>query len=358
MNRYEQLRGQTAATIEQGGGNTEKLATEWAMPFIPDDGDNSPTDVPFRGSGPVPRRPVSGFVVFSGRIMMVFALVVLLGGVFAGFSMRGETATRSLQPRVFSVSGVPTVEIENAVGQVQVVAGSSDKVEVNANVYVRHMSRGLAEQALEGYAVEASQDPTTGKIIVNARNYSPFGDGDFPGWMTQRSVNLTVTLPANSNIAVKVAAGHTVIDGVTGRVDAEINAGGLELRDVTLADGSRFVVNAGGLDFTGELQPNASIDVNVNAGGAEFALPRTTAARLVANADAGDIDVRGWSTGNIVRTRESDSRVSFAGYLTSDTNTRSVINVTVHAGGATIYAVTPYPAEPELPSAPPRPSGN
>ena len=356
MNRYEQLRGQTAATIEQGGGNTEKLATEWAMPFIPDDGDNSPTDVPFRGSGPAPRRPVSGFVVFSGRIMMIFALVVLLGGVFAGFSMRGETATRSLQPQVFSVTGVPTVEIKNAVGQVEVVVGNSDKVELNANVYVRHVSRGLAEQALEGYAVDATQDPATGKITINARNDNPFGDGDFPGWTTQRSVNLTVALPRNSNVAVNVAAGRTVIEGITGRVDAQINAGSLVLADVVLTDGSRFIVNAGAVEFSGDLQPNASIDVEVNAGGAQFGLPRTTAARLVANADAGDIEVRGWSTGNIVRTRESDSRVSLDGYLTSDRNTSSVINVTVHAGGAAIYPTTPYPTEPEPPSAPPLPS--
>jgi hypothetical protein len=243
MNRYEELRGQTSAAIEQGGGNTEKLATEWAMPFIPDDGGNGPTDVPFRGAT-APRRPVSGFVVFAGRIMMIFALVMLLGGVFAGFSLRNETVTRSLRPSVFPVTGVPTVQIENAIGDVRIIAGSADRVEVNASVDVRHVSRGLAEQALEGYTVDASKDPITGNIVINARNDNPFDSDDgFADWMIQRSVNLTVTLPANSNLDVNVAAGRTVIDGITGRVNAEIHAGGLDLR-VTVHAGSATIIGS------------------------------------------------------------------------------------------------------------------
>src|SRR5215217_8339225 len=120
MDRRESLRGRTAAALDEGGGDTERLATEWAMPFLPDDGGNSPTDVPFRG-GRAPQRPVSGFVTFTGRLLMVFGLFVLLGGVFAGFQMMGRDASSVLEPKIIQVEGVPTVRIENTVGSVRVV---------------------------------------------------------------------------------------------------------------------------------------------------------------------------------------------------------------------------------------------
>lgn len=356
MNQQEHLRGRTAAAIERGEGDTERLATEWAMPFIPDDGGDSPTDVPFRG-GRDTRRPVSGFVVFAGRLMMIFGLVVLLGGVYSGLSMRSQTVQRNLAPQVIAVSGAPTVRIENAVGTVRVVAGAADKVQVNASVNVRHISRGLADQALEGYTVDVTQEPS-GAIVVNTRADNPFsGDDLLAGWLMHRTVNLTVTMPANGTLDLNVAAGRTTVEGITGRVRAEVNAGGLELIDTRLADGSSFKVNAGGLDFSGELLPDASIDVEVNAGGARLVLPRTTAARLEGSADAGSVTATGWSgTVSSSRGRSGSSNSAISGYLTDNTSTKSTIWVKVNAGGVEIIGRNAL-NEPQAPKAPeaPRP---
>lgn len=352
MDRRESLRGRTAATLEQGGGDTEKLATEWAMPFLPDDGGSSPTDVPFRG-GSTPKRPVSGFVIFSGRLMMVFGLVVLLSGVYGGFQMMSTGASTSPEPKVFQVADVPTVRIENSVGSVRVEPGSSGKVEVRAEVRVQHISSGLAEQALQGYELDATQDPATGIISVRAGDSRPFsGDNFLDGMFLHRSVNLTVTMPANTNLILNVAAGRMNVEGITGKVTAEVNAGGLNMIDSTLADGSSFTVNAGGMYFSGQLQPNASIELNVNAGGAELVLPKETAARLVANADAGSVNARGW-TGSINDFRNVDnSRLD--GYLTADQTTKSRIFVNVHAGSAEIIGDGPRDRSPMLPNPAPQ----
>lgn len=354
MNRNDDLRGRTSAAIEHGKGDTARLATEWAMPFIPDDSGNGPTDIPFGGSSTPPRqRRVSGFVLFAGRLMMVGALLVMLGGVFAGLTMRSETRSRTLPPQTFAISGQPTVRIANAIGTVRVIAGSSDKVEVRASVDVRHLSRGLAERELEGYTVDVAPPDASGLIVINTQDDAPFGEGDFSsGWFMQRSVNLTVAMPTNGNLELNVAAGSTRVEGITGRIKAEVNAGGLTLRDVQLADGSSFIVNAGGIDFAGALLTDASVDIEVNAGGADFTFPRTTAARLIATADAGDVNVSGWGV-QVPRTRESDSRVRYDGYLSSETATKSEIRVVVHLGGATIHGASGYsPTDPATPIAP------
>src|SRR4051812_15579300 len=126
MDRNGNLRKRTEVALEQGSGDTDRLATEWAMPFIPDDSGNSPTDVPFT-TARRPQRPVSGCVTFFGRLLMLFGIVVMLGGVYAGFNMMGRTAHRTTDPVIMQVSGVPTVHIENSIGSVQVVEGHGDQ---------------------------------------------------------------------------------------------------------------------------------------------------------------------------------------------------------------------------------------
>lgn len=362
MERQGDLRGRTAAAVERGDGDTQRLATEWAMPFIPDDGGNGPTDVAF-GGGRGARRQVSGCVAFAGRLLLIFGLVMLLGGVFAGLTMRGTSAQRTLQPQIFPVGGTPTVRIASGFGSVRVVAGATDKVEVSATASVRHLSRGLAERALEGYQLDAK--PTgANEITIGLPERNPFdGDDVFAGWMAHRSVEVVVTMPATGNLDLKVSAGTTSVSGIGGRITAELNAGSLGLDGVRLADGSSFRVNAGRLELAGELVADASVTIRVNAGGATIVLPRSTDAKLEATANAGNISVSGFPV-TPTRIRNSDATL-INGYLSQKTDTRSVITVTVNAGEAEIVgrssaaapSVPAAPLAPAAPSAPPAPPG-
>lgn len=342
--------GATSTVSGRGRGreDTEKLTTEWSSPFMPDDGDTSPTDVPFQGGGGAPRR-VSRFVVFVGWMMMAFGLVVLLGGVFGGLNMLGEDATSNPPPEVFQVSANPKVHIESGLGDVLIVPNpNSNQVEVLYTVKVHHFSPGLAQEALANQSLDVSQ---AGPDLVNIRMPAgtPFGDGAF-GWAVQRHVKLVVKMPANATLDLDVSAGGVTVDGLTGKVNAQVNAGGLQFTNTKLADGSSFRVTAGGLSFDGELQPDASITVEVHAGGAEIVLPPTTNARLEAQATSGGIDVAGWPA-NLQETHTRGNS-SINGNLQLGTTTpKGVIKVQVTAGGVSI---TPRSAEP-LPSRPPLP---
>lgn len=357
MDLKSNLRNRTEALLERGGGDTERLATEWAMPFIPDDGGNSPTDVPF-ASARRTQRPVSGCVTFFGRLLMLFGIVVLLGGIYGGFSMMRRDASRVIEPKIFQVAGVPNVRIENSVGRVEVLAGTTNQIRVAAEVKVDHLSQGLADRAVENYELKID-DSVPGTLVIRGGERNPFdGDDFFAGWMSQRSVDLTVTLPANSNLSFDVAAGSMRVEGITGRVNAVVHAGSLNLTDVTLTDGSTFEVNAGSIYFDGELQPDSHLDVQVHAGSADLFLPRTTDAYLEAHASAGGVRVAGWP-GSISRIQTNDE-TDISGFLTGNRDTQSLITVNVNAGGVEIIGQTergavPVPSEP--PSAPPAPSG-
>ncbi|MFN8517100.1 MAG: hypothetical protein U0841_31925 [Chloroflexia bacterium] len=363
MDRNGNLRRRTEALLERGDGDTERLATEWAMPFIPEDNSTSPTDIPFT-TARRPQRPVSGCVTFFGRILMIFGLVVLLGGVYAGFNMLTREAHRTTPPQVYAVSGVPTVRIDSSIGRVDVVAGTSDKVEVVADVDVRHISQGLADQAVDSYNLEVD-DSTPGTIAIHASERNPFdGDDIFAGWLAHRSVSLTVTIPANSNVEFNIAAGVMDIEGITGRVTGALHLGSVSLIGMNLANGSSFNVNGGHLFVNGTLQPESRLDVQVNLGNVELELPKTTDAYLNASASAGNVSADGWPGVTFTRTGKDDS-TTVRGYLSSNTATKSRINITVNAGNASVNARAERtfdierPSLPSLvpfPSAPPAPS--
>jgi len=363
MDRNGNLRNRTAAAIDSGRGDTERLATEWAMPFIPEDNSTSPTDIPFT-TARRSQRPVSGCVTFFGRILMLFGLVVLLSGVYGGFNMLTREAHRTMQPIVKTVSGVPDVVIENSIGNVQVLVGSQPEVKVVADIEVRHISQGLANEAVDNYELKVD-DSEPGTVKITANDLNPFTDDDvFAGWLAHRSVNLTVTVPANSNLAFDVAAGRMNVEGITGRMNAVVHAGSLNLIDVKLADGSTFDVNAGSLFLSGELLPDADLNVIVNAGSAEIELPKSTNAYLNAHANAGSVRANDWP-GPVARTR-TDEGTNITGSLTSFTGKpNSEITVTVNAGSASISPQSDRtfdierPSIPSLipaPSAPPAPS--
>ncbi len=359
MDRNDGPGGATSTVSGRGREreDTGRLATEWSSPFMPDDdGDYSPTDVPFRGSGGGAPRRVSRFVVFVGWMMMLFGLLVLLGGVFGGLNLRGEDAVSSPAPRVLQVSANPTVHIESGLGDVLIIPNlKSNEVEVSYTVKVHHFSRGLAQAALAQQAPEVSQN---GSDSVNIRmtEGNSFDGGPF-GWAAQRRVSLVVKMPVNATLDLDVSAGGVTVDGLTGKLNAQVNAGGLQVTNAKLADGSTFKVNAGGLSFDGELQPDASILVEVTAGGAELVLPPTTNARLEAQATSGGIDAPGWPA-NLQETH-SRNNSTISGNLQLGTATpKSVIKVQVTAGGVSIRPHSPetIPSRPQLPSVAPIPS--
>jgi hypothetical protein len=304
------------------------LTVEWSPPFIPaEDAPDEPPPMRSYDSGGgrggqyrPPRQRVAWYVPLAGRLLMLFAIVVLGAAIVAGASSSVVSESKTVNPSV-SVSGTPTLQIENTSGSVRIVTGSSTSVSARAELTARNISHAFAQRDLDQMDVTITPDGQ--KIVIRTETGSGWG------WWIRRQVAMTVTVPANTNLDLQVSAGDVTVDGVTGTVTTQVNAGSLTLRDVTINNGSTVQVNAGSANIDGTLAPRASLDVNVNAGGVDLRLPPNTAARLDATATAGSISTSAWPAPLTV-TSSGGADKTVSGDLAA--NPTSTITVRVHAG--------------------------
>ena len=312
----------------RGGQGDTPHTVEWAPPFVP--AEDAPDEPPARpstsgggwgGQYRPPRQRVAWYVPLAGRLLMLFAIVVLGAALVAGASSSVVSETKTITPPSVPVSGTPTLQIENTTGSVRIVTGSSTSISVRAELTARNISHAFARRDLDQMDVTITPDGQ--KVVVRTETGSGWG------WWVRRQVAMTVTVPANTNLDLQVSAGDVTVDGVTGTVTTQVNAGSLTLRDITINDGSTVQVNAGSAHIDGTLAPRAALNVNVNAGGVDLRLPPNTAARLDATATAGSISTSAWPTALTVTSRGGADK-TVTGDLAA--NPTSTITVRVHAG--------------------------
>ena len=288
-------------------------------------------DGPGYGNGrPAPERyRPSNVVRWIGVLLIAFVvLAVLCGGisaVLAAVSFSSTPATATVD-KTFRVSGVPTLVIHGAAGSVHVNPGGDGQITVHVVKQVRALTHAQAQSDLNAINVTTSQ---SGNLVTIREDDSR----DF-GWhlFYSRAVDITVTVPSNTNLSVFEDAGSVDASGLTGKLIAQINAGNAELSNMTMATGSSLRVNAGSLSVDGALQPHASLLVEVNAGSADVTLPHDTSAHLTASASAGSVEVNGWN----VSQNHDAAHVTVDGDL--NPNPTGTITIRVSAGSASINA--------------------
>jgi hypothetical protein len=363
--------GPPATAPEPDKAAGDDLAAEWAMPFMPaDDAPDFPADEPTgrRGSDPPPysggtvvRQPVAWYVPLLGRLLMLGALVMLVMAIAGGVAGIGVPARDTYTYSVPLTIANPTVHIGSTASNVHVQTippGGANAVTVVESIEVRNISPSLAQRSLDAARI-AEPTVSNGVVEINARPQEDWGI------LFQRDVSITITLPQDSNLQLDMQAGNITVEGTSGQITGTISAGNLDLLGVKVGDGSRVQVNAGNVRLDGELLPNASLDMEVNAGNATILLPFNTDARLTATADGGHLDIDGWAglttaTPNVKRGNRPEV---ITGVLYTNPNPTSQITINVNAGHASLRpgdsrpapSIPPAPSAPPLPSVPPRP---
>jgi hypothetical protein len=247
-----------------------------------------PPDPPFQAPQP-PRRRTPVWVKVLGGCL---AAVVLVGVVFACVAgalvaaLFHSSPTTATTTQTFIMAGVPTVRIHSTAGNIHILPGDTGVVIVRAHKYAHAFSEDDAQNALRGMAVTVMQSGSTLDIQIDESG-SESGVLLWGG----RHVDLTVTVPAQANIAATLNAGNVDVDGVTGTIAIQNDAGNLSLDDVTLGGSSSATDNAGNIDVSGALQAGASLESQTNAGNVTARLPRATSAHLTASTNAGSVDV-------------------------------------------------------------------
>lgn len=348
---------------------------DWAPPFIPADdaGGGRAGGFPSGGRANIAAAPspVAWYVPFFGRLLMLMAIGLLVAAFFGGIFGISETVSKSTESSVPITISNPTIHIDSAVSKVRVVpipagdAAKANAVTVMADTEVRHFSRFLAQRSLD--VAPLTPEVRDGEVYIDTQ---PDDGEDF---FFERNTDVTVYVPANAALDLRLRFGSARVTGLTGQMTVDLSGGTLRLVDVTLNGQSRlevhggnfdlvnvtlngqsdFLVNGGNIDLDGTLGTDTALNVEVNGGNADIRLPLRTDARLDATADGGSLDVEGWSGG--VRTFGDPGVNRIAnGYLSNDQTTTNRITLRLNGGNLSLRPATlPAPSGPSGPPAPP-----
>ena len=314
-----------------GGPSADNYGVGVPPPVLPPNEEAAGREIPAYGGAPQERHRPPNYVRWIAGLLIVFvALALACGGitaVLAAIAFNSVPATATVD-KSFSVSGVPTLIIHGAAGNVHVSPGADGQITLHATKKVRALTHSQAQSALDAITVTTTQ---SGNQVNIQEDVSDNGGWLFGGFR-RTQVDMTVTAPANTNLTVTEDAGTLDASGFTGKLTTHINAGSATLTDMTMAKGSSLTVNAGSLDVNGALQPDASLYLEVNAGSADVTLPQNTSAHLDATSSAGSVNVNGWN----IAVNHDAANTTASGDL--NPNPTGTITIRVSAGSATLNA--------------------
>ncbi|WIG61193.1 MAG: hypothetical protein OJF49_003941 [Ktedonobacterales bacterium] len=289
-----------------------------------------PYPYPYAPPRPQPReRGASGWVKVLGGCLVLVALLLACGaavtGITWGMAIASEPAT-STSSQTFSVTGTPTLIVDAAAANVQVETGSSSQITVKVEKEVRAITHGAARQALDNITTSATQDGNTVHVKTDSQGLSG------PRFFLMRKLDVTITVPATTNLTANLSAGNMHVDDITGILNADLSAGNLEMRNVTLTGNSVLTLQAGNVDFQGAMQPATNLNVTISAGNATLSLPQNTDAHLDGTASAGNINVNGWQAN--ISHQAAETTVS----ADLSPNPTGHIHISMTAGNVTVEA--------------------
>ncbi|MGZ3680362.1 MAG: DUF4097 family beta strand repeat-containing protein [Ktedonobacterales bacterium] len=264
--------------------------------------------------------------VAGGCIGLCFLLVIgcaLLGGAISGLiytfaNQKEATATAS---QTLAVSGMPTLDVTNAAGSITVERGTADQVKVVYSKRAHDVSQRDAQRALDDMIVSISQTGNTITVEVKsptAANMEAFG--------SQRSVDLTLDVPSATSFQLRQMAGNVHVSDVRGALMVNVQAGNVDLRNVSLIGNSSVRLGAGNVTFDGSLQNGSALDMRVATGNVDVVLPPDAAVHITADTAMGDVTTAGWPI-TPTRSGSGDS-------ATGDTSAKptSILNINIYTG--------------------------
>lgn len=216
----------------------------------------------------------------------IVVVAALLGGLMAG---AGQNEQTTVTTKTFAVSGMPSLVVTDAAGNVRIQPGSGDHVVVQVTKHAWAGSTSVARRGLSTVAVNLTQSSDV--ITVQAQ----FPTNVFDGGMTRRTVDLLITTPAQVNVDVNLGAGNLEARQLSGAIKLVSGAGTITLGGVTFAQSS--LVNTGAGNITGEcaIASGADVRMQIGAGNATLTMPADTPAHLVASTGIGNMTITGWS---------------------------------------------------------------
>lgn len=297
--RTAETRGEQSGSRLPAGSVHEHEATTPPPPYVPDPEyvqSPPPPFAPYPAYPQLPpRRPgVPWYAWAIGGCLGLVALSVLILAIIFGLiaaiaiNYAHQVPLTQQRTRTLSVSGTPTLSINDSAGTVMLQRGTTGRVTVQATKSARDTSRTRAQTDLGSISVSTTQQGNTITLAATA-------DGSTSILGSDRHVDFVISVPPTANVTAQLDAGTLVMGDISGLMQLTVDAGDVQLAGATLADGSYVHVDVGNATVSCTLAPGASLDVRVATGNAEVRLPATTRASLTAATQIGHVTITGWA---------------------------------------------------------------
>lgn len=218
-----------------------------------------------------------------GCFITALVIIVLLFGL-AGFGTAAVFHTlpamgpSSTQTQAFSVNSNPELTIDDPVGTISVHTGDTGNQII---VRTTKQAEFPVGSNLNNTTVVATTGGNGVTVTVNNNN------GNFTGSV---SVNLDVTVPADSNLQLKTNVGDIEVKGVSGQMTLNSNTGSIRAEDDVLTDSSTMRTNVGSVNFEGQITNGDAYDFESNTGSVNVTLPADSTFHVDAKTDTGSIN--------------------------------------------------------------------
>lgn len=203
-------------------------------------------------------------------IVVACCAAIALSGCALSVDLDGDVTHRTETENV-AVAGVRLLDVSTANGQISVVAGDADMIEVTA--HLQESREGDAEYRID----------QQGDTLVVA------GECD-GGWFDRCNVGFDIAVPADLDVTIEFDNGRIVVEDLAGHVDVETDNGAITGRELDAGD-VRARTDNGRIELLFRETPNDVAALTDN-GAIAIRFPDDGEAHDVdASSDSGAVDV-------------------------------------------------------------------
>ena len=201
--------------------------------------------------------------------------------------------------RTIEVSGAPRLEIDNFAGSVTVRAGGEGEIRVSAT------KRSSSRSRLDQVQIDIQQQGN--RVVIRTRK---------PNNMNNVSVDLQITAPSATELALNLGAGTVDLRGLHGGIEVDSGAGDITVRDaVGSAD-----LNLGAGQISYEGSPTGYCRFGTGAGNINLRLPANPDLEVELETGLGNVDVD-YAVDGTVRARQARGTIGDGSQGTIRANT-------------------------------------
>jgi hypothetical protein len=213
-------------------------------------------------------------------IILAIIIISLASGGFRSFNSpsfdHNGFAQKQIvgKPIIYTVTGQPTLLINNTDGNVQVTVGKSNTViiqAVNGNNPFGNPNPIQPVSSQEGSTITAS--------IPDSQ----------PG-----SADLQVIVPQGADLNIKTDSGDISVNGVDGQMTLTTDNGNINASNDRLSGSSTLTTNSGDINFDGTIDTGGTYHFQTNSGRVDFTAPASPGFYLSASTTSGSIHPNGF----------------------------------------------------------------